>query len=138
MVIALAGSSSPQTQSLAPAPPEIYCKYFIYGYPLGAPASNDLIIRDLYAPNSNGTTKFADWVCCLLTCHVIAGDLDLERNLRTDPWLGSGKTIETKPRALDDHGGRNEYDRGRLALLAPFKALGSHPCFWETGDLYRQ
>ena len=30
-------------------PPEIHCKHFVYGYPLGAPASNDLIIRDLYA-----------------------------------------------------------------------------------------
>lgn len=30
-------------------PPEIHCKHFIHGYPLGAPATNDLIIRDLYA-----------------------------------------------------------------------------------------
>ncbi len=40
--------------------PEIHCKHFFFGYPDGAPASSDLIIRDVYALSSNDGTKFAD------------------------------------------------------------------------------
>ena len=52
-----------------PPPPEIRCKHFIYGYPLGTPESNDLLIRDSYAMSTNDETKFADWVCYRLTPH---------------------------------------------------------------------
>ena len=50
------------TAQIPDAPPEIHCKHFIYGYPLGTPASNDLIIRNIYALSSNDERKFADWV----------------------------------------------------------------------------
>ena len=76
------------------AAPEIFCKHFLYGYPLGTPPSNDLIIRDCYALSSNDTTKLADWVCCYLTCHEVDGDLDLERNWRNDPCLDPSETLE--------------------------------------------
>ncbi len=33
--------------------PEIYSKHFLNGYPLGAPATSDLIIRDIYALSSS-------------------------------------------------------------------------------------
>jgi len=105
----------------APTPQEVHCKHFLYGYPAGAPASNDLIVRDLYALSNNGTTKFADWVCCYMTCHEVDGDLDLERNWRNDPWLDPSETLEAKPANQDDYRGQKEYDRGHMAPLASFK-----------------
>ena len=42
--------------------PEIHSKHFFFGYPYGAPATNDMIIRSIYALSSNDETKFADWV----------------------------------------------------------------------------
>jgi endonuclease G len=104
-----------------PAPPVVLCKHFLYGCPAGAPASDELLVRDLYALSNNGTTKFADWVCCYLTCHEVEGDLDLERNWRNDPWLDPSHTLEAKPADRDDYRGQKEYDRGHLAPLASFK-----------------
>ena len=115
-LIPRAGSQPPN-----PAPPEIFCKHFLYGYPSGAPASNDLIIRDCYALSNSDTTKFADWVCCYLTCHEVDGDLDLERVWRNDPWLDPSETLEAKPTSQDDYRGQKEYDWGHLAPLASFK-----------------
>jgi len=109
------------SQPATPTPPEIFCKHFCYGYPVGAPTSNDLIIRDLYALSNNDATKFADWVCTYMTCHEVDGDLDLERNWRNDPWLDPSETLEGKPTNQDDYRGQKQYDRGHLAPLASFK-----------------
>ena len=116
----------PDFQALAEdqAPPEIHCKHFIHGYPLGAPAGNELIIRDLYALSSNDTTKFADWVCYLLTPHETTGVLDLERKWRNDPWLDESETLEGSPSKKDDYKGSGKalgYDRGHQAPLGSFK-----------------
>jgi endonuclease G len=108
----------------APPSPEIHCKHFIYGYPLGAPSTNDMIIRDVYALSSNDTTKFADWVCYHLTEHETKGTLDLEREWRNDPWLDKGETLEGKPKDDDDYKGAfnaKQYDRGHQAPLGSFK-----------------
>jgi len=110
-----------------PVVSEIHCKHFIFGYPLGAPASNDLIIRDLYALSSNDRTKFADLVCYYLTPHETMGDLDLFRLWRNDPWLAEDETLEARPVARDDYKDAHEmpaetrYDRGHQAPLASFK-----------------
>ena len=104
--------------------PEIHCKHFLYGYPAGAPSTNDLIIRDLYALSSNDTTKFADWVSYLLTPHETIGVLDLDRKWRNDPWLNTNETLEGQPKNDDDYKGAHNslgYDRGHLAPLASFK-----------------
>jgi len=103
------------------APPRIYCKHFIFGYPLGAPASNPMVIRDLYALSVNGQTKLADWVCYHLTPHETQGTLDLERNWRNDPWLEKDEALEASPQ--DDYQGVKEQDinRGHMAPLASFK-----------------
>ncbi len=118
---ALAPAARVAGQTVVPSLPEIHCKHFFYGYPLGAPPSNDLIVRDLYALSSNDTTKFADWVCCYLTCHEVDGDLDLERNWRTDPWLAPSETLTAKPVDRDAYRNQKTYDRGHLAPLAAFK-----------------
>jgi hypothetical protein len=55
-------SMGPQGAGHAQDLTEIHCKQFILGIPLGTPATNDLIIRDIYALSSNDSTKFADWV----------------------------------------------------------------------------
>jgi endonuclease G len=103
---------------------EIHSKHFLYGYPLGAPSDNDLIIRDLYALSSNDDTKIADWVCYFLTPHETIGILDLDRKWRNDPWLGENETLEGHPTNKDDYKGAHNsegYDRGHLAPLASFK-----------------
>jgi endonuclease G len=105
-------------------PPEIHCKHFLHGYPLGTQPSNDLVVRDCYALSSNDTTKFPDWVCYYLTCHEVDGDLDLERQWRNDPWLDAAETLEGSPASQDDYRGASsahQYDRGHMAPLASFK-----------------
>jgi endonuclease G len=103
--------------------PEIHCKHFFKGYPLGTPKSNDLVIRDLYALSNNDQTKFADWVAYRLTPYEVVGDLDLEREWRNDPWLDENETLEAKPKQKDDYKDASsvKYDRGHLAPLASFK-----------------
>jgi len=100
---------------------EIYCKHFFYGYPYGTPASNDLIIRDIYALSNNDSTKFADWVAYRLSMHEVDGDLTVERDWKTDPWLNENETLEDSP---DDYLKANrklKTDRGHQAPLASFK-----------------
>lgn len=102
-------------------PMEIHSKHWLFGYPLGAPATNDLIIRDIYALSSNDTRKFADWVAYRLTPHEIVGTLDLKRKWRADPWLDDAETLE--PSSPNDYQGASDigYDRGHQAPLASFK-----------------
>lgn len=123
--------SSLTAQPTSPAPMEIHCKHFIYGYPLGTPTTNDLIIRDLYVLSSNDLTKYADWVCYRLTPHETMGTLDLYRKWRSDPWLNGSETLEASPSSQDDYRGvgsgdandpnGSRYDRGHQAPLASFK-----------------
>lgn len=101
--------------------PEIHCEHFFYGYPFGTPASNDLIIRDIYALSNNDDTKFADWVAYRLTMHEVDGDLTVERKWKPDPWLDPSETLEPRP---DDYRGANSAlrtDRGHQVPLAAFK-----------------
>lgn len=98
---------------------EIHCKHFIYGYPLGSPITNDLIIRDSYALSSNDSTKFADWVCYYLDSATISGTTATSRVWKADPWLEENETLEP-----DDYRGANaalKVDRGHQAPLANFK-----------------
>lgn len=104
--------------------PEIHCKHFFKGYPFGTPASNDLIIRDIYALSNNDSTKFADWVAYRLTMHEVDGSLDVDRKWRVDPWLGEDETLEPKPDSEDDYKssfGTLGVDHGHQAPLAAFK-----------------
>lgn len=101
------------------AAPEIHCKHFFYGYPTGTPASNDMIIRDIYAMSSNDATKFADWVVYRLTSETVSGDVETSRRWKADPWLGKEETLEPA-----DYKGANsalKTDRGHQAPLASFK-----------------
>jgi len=98
---------------------EIHCKHFIYGIPLGTPATNDLIIRDIYALSSNDSTRFADWVAYRLDRETVMGDTATRRVWKADPWLADEETLEP-----EDYKGANEAlktDRGHQAPLASFK-----------------
>ena len=101
--------------------PEIHCKHFIYGYPFGAPETNDLIIRDAYALSNNDDTKFADWVAYRLTMHEVFGDLTVERKWQADPWLNPSETLEPKPDDYKSANAKLKTDRGHQAPLAAFK-----------------
>jgi len=127
-------SSSGLSQAVRP---EIYCEHFFYGYPFGSPASNDLIIRDIYALSNNDETKFADWVAYRLTMHEVDGDLTVERKWKSDPWLDSAETLEPTPEKEDDYKNANKrrkVDRGHQAPLAAFKGSrhASHTNYYSN------
>ena len=123
VVIMSAFSWAGVMQSLTAQFAEIHSEHFLFGYPTGTPASNDLIIRDLYALSSNDQTKFADWVAYRLTPMEVMGSLDLFRNFRNDPFLEPDETLEANPASQDDYAGASalDYDRGHLAPLGSFK-----------------
>ena len=113
-----------------PGHPEIHCKHFFYGYPTGTPATNDLIIREIYSLSSNDETKFADWVAYRLDEETVIGDVEVSRKWRADPWLGEEETLEPP----DYKGAHNtlKVDRGHQAPLASFKGTN----YWaETNYL---
>lgn len=104
--------------------PEIHCKHFFNGYPFGTPASNDLIIRDIYALSNNDSTKFADWVAYRLTMHEVDGTLEEFRKWKADPWLAEEETLEPTPKSKDDYKGAFDdlgVERGHQAPLGSFK-----------------
>jgi endonuclease G len=114
---------------------EIHCKHFFYGYPTGTPASNDMIIRDIYALSSNDETKFADWVAYRLDEDTITGPSIDYNYWKTDPWLDEDETLEAKPLSVDDYRGAHaalETDRGHQAPLASFNGT----TYWGDTNYY--
>lgn len=98
--------------------PEIHCKHFLFGYPIGTPKTNDMIIRDAYALSSNDSTKFADWVCYLMDSTTITGSTK-DRKWSADPWLDDAETLE--PNDYNDAPKALKIDRGHQAPLASLK-----------------
>lgn len=103
---------------------EIHCKHFFYGYPIGTPLTNDLIIGDTYALSSNDETKFADWVAYRLDAETVEGDVETTPNWRADPWLDEYETLEPNPYDYRSAHDALNTDRGYQAPLASFK--GTH------------
>lgn len=103
--------------------PEIHCKHFFAGYPTGTPASNDLVIRDIYALSSNDRTKFADWVAYRLDPGTVSGEVDTFRKWRQDPFLEDDETLH--PDDYKNASAELTVDRGHQAPLASFKGTGS-------------
>jgi endonuclease G len=108
---------------------EIHTKHWIFGYPYGAPESNDLIIRDYYALSSNDSTKFADWVAYKIDRIQIEGRSG-SRNWKPDPWLADEETLE--PDDYKSAHAQIKTDRGHQAALADFSGT---PFDYETNYL---
>jgi endonuclease G, mitochondrial len=100
-----------------PADAELHTFHCLSGCPIGAPATNDTVVREIYTLSSNDLTKMADWVAYRVTPETIAPSRD-DRNYRADPALGPSETLAEShyagaPAAL-------RIDHGHQAPLAAF------------------
>lgn len=105
----------------APAPlfaddAEIHTFHCLQGCPMGAAATNDLIVREIYTLSSNDLTKFADWVAYRVTRTTIGSSG--ARAWKPDPWLAEPETLE--PNDYDGAPKALKIDRGHQAPLASF------------------
>ena len=103
---------------------EFHADLCLHGCPKGSPATNDIVIRDIYILSSNDTTKFADWVAYRVTKSTI-GKTET-RSWKADPQLADNETLEP-----DDYKNANavlKTDRGHQAPLASFTSTSS----WKT------
>lgn len=103
---------------------ELHADLCLHGCPGGSPATNDIVIRDIYILSSNDTTKFADWVAYRVTESTIGPTA--RRVWRPDPWLAANETLEPA-----DYTGANaalRTDRGHQAPLASFTSTDN----WEA------
>lgn len=103
--------------------------------PTGAPATNDLIVRQIYALSSNDETKLADWVAYQVTSETIGTSLSLNRDWETDEYLDEDETLEAGSGRNDDYSGAysaNDYNRGHQAPLAAFAGT----VFWRETNIY--
>lgn len=93
--------------------------HILYGLPLGTPATNTLIARQIYCMSNNGETKFADWVAYRLDEKSVTGPSAKKRLWKPDPSLDKAATLEPT-----DYKGAHAAlmtDRGHQAPLASFK-----------------
>lgn len=100
----------------AAADGELHTFHCLFGCPLGAPATNDTVVREIYTLSSDDLTKMADWVAYRVTPASIGSSGD--RDWQADPWLSVDERL--KP---EDYGGANRtlhVDRGHQAPLASF------------------
>ena len=119
MAIALASPSS----AYAHAQAELHTFHCLHGCPVGAPAIDDIIVREIYTLASNDLTKMADWVAYRVTPKSIGPSGD--RKWQADPWLDPAEALEPAdydgaPRALG-------IDRGHQAPLAAFSGTPFAP-----------
>jgi endonuclease G len=96
---------------------ELYTYHCLHGCPVGAPATNDTIVREIYTLSSNDLTKMADWVAYRVTSETIARSRD-ERNYRIDPWLDPSETLDESH--YEGAPARLHIDHGHQAPLAAF------------------
>jgi endonuclease G len=113
--------------ALLPAPAlaqgsEVHTFHCLHSCPTGAPATNDLVVREIYTLSSNDATKFADWVAYRITPQTIGPSAG--RAWAADPWLAPEETLEP-----GDYTGALAalgIDRGHQAPLASFSGT-AHP-----------
>ncbi|QCS48093.1 hypothetical protein FEK30_00785 (plasmid) [Picosynechococcus sp. PCC 11901] len=74
------------------------------GLPTGTPATNDLVVRDIYCLSSNDDTKFADWVAFRLDRATITGSSDQDREWEADPAIAREETSNPKTFAEPTNG----------------------------------
>lgn len=95
---------------------ELHTFHCLFGCPMGAPATNDTIVREIYTLSSNDLTKVADWVAYRVTPTSIGSSG--ERAWQADPWLSPDETLS--PSVYDGAHDALRIDRGHQAPLAAF------------------
>lgn len=95
---------------------EIHTFHCLHGCPVGASATNDLIVREIYTLSSNDRTKFADWVAYRVSSETVGPSGG--RRWQADPWLDLEETLE--PKDYDGAPDALRIDRGHQAPLAAF------------------
>lgn len=95
---------------------ELHTFHCLQGCPVGAPATNDTIVREIYTLSSNDITKLADWVAYRVSKETIGSSEG--RDWEADPWLGVDETLT--PNSYDRASGELHIDRGHQAPLASF------------------
>lgn len=113
LIAALAAVAS---AAAAASEAELHTFHCLHGCPVGAPATNDTIVREIYTLSSNDLTKLADWVAYRVTKESIGQSGD--REWRADPWLDGDETLA--PPAYDAASDALHIDRGHQAPLASF------------------
>lgn len=108
---------------------ELHTFHCLDGCPVGAPDTNDVIVREIYTLSSNDLTKVADWVAYRITPATIQ-DGDTSRNWKADPWLEDAETLE--PNDYDGAYAELNTDRGHQVPLASFR---SSPFWPDTNFL---
>lgn len=102
----------PAIVASSPAPAtaaELHTFHCLWGCPIGAPSTNDVVVREIYTLSSNDLTKMADWVAYRITPQTISASQG-QRNYRIDEWLDPSETLDEPhysgaPAALHiDHG----------------------------------
>ncbi len=95
---------------------ELHTFHCLHGCPVGAPATNDVVVSEIYTLSSNDITKLTDWVAYRVTRESIGESGD--RDWKADPALGPDETLS--PRAYDGASDALHIDRGHQAPLASF------------------
>lgn len=114
---AILAASSPITAIGQGDAAPLHTFHCLYGCPVGAPATNDTVVREIYTLSANRLTKFADWVAYRVTPETIAKSKAV-RNWQADPWLDPRETLS--PDAYDGASEALRIDRGHQAPLAAF------------------
>lgn len=127
-VLALLAFSPSVARPALASDAELHTFHCLHGCPLGAPAIDDIIVREIYTLAFNDLTKVADWVAYRITPSTIGPSQS--RNWKSDPWLDDDETLE--PEDYDGANGALDTDRGHQAPLAAFS--GS-PFWLETNFL---
>lgn len=115
--------------SVAAFAQDIHIVHCLAGCPTGAPETNDIVVREIYALSNNEETKFADWVAYRVNRETIGTSDSLHRKWQNDDLLDEQHTLER-----DDYDGASRalrIDRGHQAPLASF--AGTH--FWRVTNI---
>ena len=100
---------------------ELHTFHCLRGCPVGAPATNDIVVREIYTLSSDDLTKMADWVAYRVTKESIGPSGD--REWRADTSLDSDETLA--PPAYEGASDALHTDRGHQAPLASFSGTAS-------------
>ena len=108
---------------------ELHTFHCLYGCPVGAPSTNDVVVREIYTMSTNDLTKMADWVAYRITTDTIAKS-KATRAWKRDTWLDPDESLA--PADYDGASDALHIDRGHQAPLAAFSGT---PTWADTNVL---